>query len=92
MRKFAFFLLFIVLSSAVKAQAVYEGQIDGEFNGWEGETVYKLMDGHIIQQASYHYHYHYAYSPKVIIYKASGGLMIKIDGDSDEPVHIIVLK
>jgi len=44
------------------AQGVYEGQIDGDFNGWEGETVYKRRDGHIIEQASYHYHYHYAYA------------------------------
>ena len=47
---------------------VIETRIDGEFKGWEGETVYKMQNGQIWQQASYHYHYHYAYSPEVIIY------------------------
>jgi hypothetical protein len=72
--------------------AAYEGQINGEFKGWTGETIYELMDGHIIQQASYHYHYHYAYSPRVIIYQGSQGLMIHVLDDDDEDVHITVLK
>lgn len=80
------------MAQAGRAQGVYEGQIDGDFKGWEGETVYKLRDGHIIQQSSYHYHYHYAYSPKVIIYKTSRGLMIKVDGDDGPDVQIVVLK
>jgi hypothetical protein len=68
---------FVVIAgflSAVPAEAqqAYVGQIDGEFKGREGETIYKLMDGHIIQQSEYHYHYHYAYAPEVIIYKSSG--------------------
>lgn len=87
--------LFIATSLALAAPAsaaAYEGQIEGEFEGWEGETIYKLMDGHIIQQASYHYHYHYAYSPHVIIYQGSQGLMIHVEGDNDEDVHIVVLK
>src|SRR3989344_2622108 len=45
-----------------------ESSIDGEFNGWEGETIYKLINGQYWQQSAYHYHYHYAYSPKVLIY------------------------
>jgi len=37
---------------------VIEAQVDGEFNGWKGETIYKLRNGQIWQQAAYHYHYH----------------------------------
>lgn len=89
----AFASLFILfISSASFAQGAYEGKIDGDFNGWEGETVYKLMDGHIIQQSSYHYHYHYAYSPQVIIYQASGGYKIHVEGDNDTDVSIQILK
>ena len=85
-------LIALAVSQQALAQA-YEGQIDGEFKGWEGETVYKLMDGHIIQQTSYHYHYHYAYSPRVIIYKSqSGGFKIHVEGDSDDDVGITILK
>jgi hypothetical protein len=82
----------LLISQPVRAEGAYEGHIDGEFKGWEGETVYKLTDGHIIQQSSYHYHYHYAYSPKVIIYNSGGGYKLIVDGDDDEPISIVVLK
>jgi hypothetical protein len=55
MRKVLVLLFTVALASAAFA-GVYEGQIDGDFNGWDGDTVYKLMDGHIIQQSTYHYH------------------------------------
>jgi len=61
-------------------QAVIETQVDGEFNGWEGETIVKLMNGQIWQQTEYHYHYHYAYMPKVLVYSSSGGYKMKIEG------------
>jgi len=87
-------LLFAVSAKAQQKQA-YEGQIEGHFYGWEGESVYNLIDGHIIQQSQfhYHYHYHYAFSPRVIIYRSSGGgYKIHVEGDSDQDVGIVVLK
>jgi len=87
-------LLVSVVSASAAAQGAYEGQINGEYHGWDGETIYKLMDGHVIQQSEYHYHYHYAYSPNVIIFKSqqSGGYKIQVEGDDDQPVPIAVLK
>ena len=29
--------------------SVYQGKIDGEFEGWEGETIFKMMDGSVWQ-------------------------------------------
>jgi hypothetical protein len=55
-----------------------ESRIDGTFEGWDGETIFKLKNGQIWQQASYSYHYHYAYQPKVLIYKSSGGWKMKV--------------
>ena len=78
------------LAGGIGAQA-YQGQIDGEFNGWEGETIYRLMDGRVIQQSQYHYHYHYAYSPRVIIYN-DGGYKIHIVSDNDQDVGIRFLR
>jgi len=57
-----------------------ETRIDGNFEGWEGETIFKMQNGTIWQQASYAYTYHYAYSPKVFIYSKSGGTYMKVDG------------
>lgn len=84
------FLLISPISEA--QQQAYEGQIDGDFEGWTGETIYKLMDGHIIQQSEYHYHYHYAFSPRVIIYRSRGGYKIHVEDDNDEDVGIVILK
>lgn len=62
---------------------VIESQIDGDFNGWEGETIFKLMNGQIWKQSSYSYHYSYKFMPKVIIYKSDYGYKMKVDGDSE---------
>lgn len=70
---------------------VIESQIDGEFEGWEGETIIKLMNGQIWQQYEYHYHYHYSYMPKVLIYKSGGMYKMKVDG-IEKAVGVIQLK
>jgi hypothetical protein len=49
---------------------VIESRIDGEFNGWMGETLFPLQNGQVWQQAVYAYHYHYAYSPAVQIVRS----------------------
>jgi len=59
---------------------VIESRIDGEFEGWDGETVFKLTNGQIWQQTSYSYTYHYAYVPKVFIYKTTGGYKMTVEG------------
>lgn len=67
---------------AVPTPTVVETQVDGEFNGWEGETIVKLMNGQIWQQTEYYYEYHYAYMPNVLMYPSGGGFKMKIDGTS----------
>lgn len=68
---------------AAAPTGVVESQIDGEFQGWEGETIFKLMNGQIWQQSQYSYTYHYAYMPSVIIYSSGGGYKMKVDGVND---------
>jgi len=74
-----------------KNHSVIETQIDGEFEGWKGETVFKMMNGQIWQQSSYAYLYHYAYCPKVIIYRTSTGYYMKVDG-VNEKISVVKLK
>jgi len=69
-------------SVAVPTPSVIESQVDGEFSGWEGETIVKLMNGQIWQQMEYHYEYHYAYMPKVLVYPSGGGFKMKVEGTS----------
>jgi hypothetical protein len=62
------------------APSVIESVIEGEFEGWSGETIFKLDNGQIWQQASYSYTYHYAYRPKVLVYKSESAYQMKVDG------------
>lgn len=80
----------MALVSAMKGQVAnqrcsgaIESQITGEFEGWDGDTLFKLTNGQIWQQSSYAYTYHYAYRPEVIIYSANGGCKLKVDGVDD---------
>jgi hypothetical protein len=68
-----------------------ETSIDGEINGWEGETIFKLANGQIWQQAEYDYNYFYDYSPDVTIYETSSGCRMKVDGE-DETVLVKRIK
>jgi hypothetical protein len=73
------------------AQSVIESRVDGEFEGWEGETVVKLMNGQIWVQTEYYYHYHYAYMPSVLIYQSGGGWKMKVEG-VDKAVRVEQLR
>jgi hypothetical protein len=63
---------------------VMETKIDGEFEGWDGETIFKMMNGTIWQQASYDYTYHYAYMPDVIVFRKRGTFYMRVEGVDDE--------
>lgn len=60
--------------------AVIESRIYEEFEGWTGETVFKLDNGQYWKQASYAYTYHYAYRPRVQIVRESSVYRLHVDG------------
>jgi hypothetical protein len=64
-----------------------ESAITGEVHGWDGETIFKLDNGQIWQQAEYDYTYFYEYHPDVTIYQTRGGCRMKVE---DEEETIIV--
>src|SRR5206468_458641 len=67
-------------SRATPTPSVIETQIDDEFEGWDGETIFKLSNGQAWQQAAYAYTYHYAYRPKVLIYLSGSTYRMKVEG------------
>jgi hypothetical protein len=69
---------------APSSPMVIESRIDGEFTGWDGETIFKLLNGQVWQQSSYAYRYKYAYSPAVLIYQSGGLYKMKVDGVDTE--------
>ena len=70
---------------------IIKSQIDGDFKGWEGDTIIKLMNGQIWQQTEYYYYYYYSFMPKIIIYKTDYGYKMKVDG-IDKSVGVTRLK
>jgi len=73
-------------SSSVSASsaAVIESRIDGEFIGWDGETIFKLRNGQIWQQSSYGIAFTFAYSPGVMIYQSGSVYKMRVDGVDGE--------
>jgi hypothetical protein len=64
-----------------------ESTIKGDFEGWDGETIFKLDNGQIWQQAEYDYMYSYQYRPEVTIYQTSGGCKMKVE-DEEETIEV----
>jgi hypothetical protein len=64
-----------------------ESTIKGDFEGWDGETIFQLDNGQIWQQAEYDYMYSYQYRPDVTIYQTSSGCQMKVE---DEEETIVV--
>jgi hypothetical protein len=70
----------ITRAGSASAGQVIESRIDGTFNGWSGETIFKLTNGQIWQQSSYAYTYSYKYRPEVLIYPVAGGYELQVEG------------
>ncbi len=59
---------------------VFALNVDGEFNGWEGETAVKLSDGSWWVQSGYEFNYCYGYNPKADLYNENGTIKLLING------------
>jgi len=68
------------LAPAGDGADLIETRMEGEFEGWDGDTIFKLANGQIWQQITYAYTYHYAFRPKVMIIKTNGAYKMKVDG------------
>ncbi len=88
--KYILILLFLLTVPQFPQQAsiVFNGNIDGEFEGWEGETIFEMSDGSFWLQAEYSYLYQYAYSPEAIIIEKDGDYFLKVE-DIDEILQVV---
>jgi len=62
-----------------KLKGVIEAQIEGEFTGWDGETIFNLSNKQTWQQSSPGVLKHQANSPKVLIYEFKGAWMMRVE-------------
>jgi hypothetical protein len=63
-------------------RTVYEGQVDGEFEGFDDEALFKMSDGTCWIQDVYKYWYHYAYCPTATITEHGGSHTLTVAGQS----------
>lgn len=70
---------------------VIESRVDGEFNGWEGETIFKLRNGQVWQQVDGRYKYRYQYSPEVLLIPRGNHHEMRVEG-MDEAVRVVRLR
>ena len=77
-----------VRSSCVPA---IESTISGDFEGRSGDTIFKLDNGQIWEQAEYEYMYSYQYRPDVTIYQTRAGCVMKVE-DEDETIAVRRIK
>jgi hypothetical protein len=74
-----------------KCSPAVESTLAGDFEGWSGETIFKLDNGQIWEQAEYAYTYSYSYRPEVTIYQVRGGCRMKVE-DEDETILVRRIK
>lgn len=63
-----------------KLTNVIESNIEGDFKGWGGESIYSLRNGQIWKQDEYQYEYVYEYAPEVMIYESPSGVYMAVAG------------
>lgn len=66
------------------SNVVYRGHIESNFSGLEGNSIWKLTDGSVWEQAVYKYRYHYAYRPKVELRQKGGRYLLWIEAMDEE--------
>lgn len=62
---------------------ILRSQIDGDFEGFDDEVLFKLRDGSYWVQDEYKYWYHYSYCPETLILQNNGRLYIQVDGQNE---------
>jgi hypothetical protein len=71
------------ISQVVAVREIFdfiESQINGEFQGWDGESRYELLNGQVWEQSEYKYEYKYAYMPRVCIFQGLSGIVMQVHG------------
>ena len=68
---------------------VIESNIAGNFSGWDGNTVFRLMNSQVWQQdGPTGTIFVNLFNPAVLIYSTSEGYKMKIEGVNEEPILV----
>ena len=71
--------------------SVIESNVNGSWEGWQGDTIVKLMNGQIWQQVGLHLSLSLGLGSEVLIYQKGGLHYMLIEGE-DEAVAVMRLR
>ncbi len=61
-------------------QLVAQSRIHGEFNGWNGQSMYQFQNGQRWKQAHYRYRYIYKYMPRAKVWRQGSRYYLEVEG------------
>lgn len=64
------------------ARIIYNGKIEGNFDGFNDNVIFKMADGTYWMQSEYKYWYHYEYRPDAVITEEKGVFILTVAGES----------
>lgn len=64
-------------------QIVLESKIDDDFEGFDDDMLFALLNGQYWIQINYKYWYHYAYMPNIKIYSLNGSHYLTVEGQTE---------
>ena len=64
-----------------------ESRVNGQWEGWQGDTIVRLMNGQIWQQAGLELSLSLKLNPDVTVFQRSGRFYMLVDGE-DKPVWV----
>lgn len=60
-------------------ELLFDGRLDGEFNGWDGDKKFKFTNGQVWQQLYYKYKYTYRYRPGARIWRKGTEYFLEVE-------------
>jgi hypothetical protein len=60
-----------------------DSYIIGDFEGWDGDTVYELDDGSRWELTTYNYVYVFRYRPRAIVWREGVRYFLEVEGMPD---------
>ncbi len=74
-------------SIGTSGDSIIESRVDGQWGGWNGETVVKLANRQVWIQDEYRWIYWYRYRPRVMVVRKRGVWQMQVEG-RDEWVRV----
>ena len=84
-------VLVLALFSVNAIAETIESRIDGDFEGWDGGTTFKLTNGQVWRQVGNEYTFDYNFYPKVSIVSTQDGYQMQVEG-MNKKISVVPVK